>query len=239
MQVASRTVPVWTTSAPSSSDAGVQDPNRPVRDRPSGVDSFMITAQDMPEEQQKTVLAALDEQYSVKEGSTATETVGASFSEEPPTSLIAIAIAVIVIIGYVSSDTNSVRIPAILALIHDVGLTSASCAGTAWSPRPPWRLSSPSWATRSRHDRHIRPYARKHSPHEEGTYGDMVDLSIRQTMVRSINTTIALLLPLLAILIFGGPTLKDFALALTIGTVAGTYSCSSLRHPMVVLWTGA
>jgi SecD/SecF fusion protein len=68
------------------------------------------------------------------------------------------------------------------------------------------------------------------------TYGDMVDLSIRQTMIRSINTTIALLLPLLAILIFGGPTLKDFALALTIGVVSGTYSSFFVAAPLVTIW---
>ena len=68
------------------------------------------------------------------------------------------------------------------------------------------------------------------------TYGDMVDLSIRQTMIRSINTTIALLLPLLAILIFGGPTLKDFAMALTIGVVAGTYSSFFVAAPLVTIW---
>ena len=68
------------------------------------------------------------------------------------------------------------------------------------------------------------------------TYGDMVDLSISQTMVRSINTTVALLLPLLAILIFGGPTLKDFAFALTIGVVTGTYSSFFVAAPLVVIW---
>jgi SecD/SecF fusion protein len=68
------------------------------------------------------------------------------------------------------------------------------------------------------------------------TYGDMVDLSIRQTMVRSVNTTVALLLPLVAILAFGGPTLKDFAMALTIGVVAGTYSSFFVAAPLVVIW---
>ena len=68
------------------------------------------------------------------------------------------------------------------------------------------------------------------------TYGDMVDLSIRQTMIRSINTTIALLLPLLSILIFGGPTLKDFAFALTIGVLTGTYSSFFVASPLVVIW---
>ncbi|MBN1629000.1 MAG: protein translocase subunit SecDF, partial [Thermoleophilia bacterium] len=60
--------------------------------------------------------------------------------------------------------------------------------------------------------------------------------SIAQTMVRSINTTICVLLPLLAILIFGGPTLKDFALALTIGVITGTYSSFFVATPLAVLW---
>jgi SecD/SecF fusion protein len=68
------------------------------------------------------------------------------------------------------------------------------------------------------------------------SYAEMVDLSIRQTLIRSINTTVALLLPLLAILIFGGPTLKDFALALTIGVLTGTYSSFFVASPLVVLW---
>jgi SecD/SecF fusion protein len=68
------------------------------------------------------------------------------------------------------------------------------------------------------------------------TYADMADLSIAQTMVRSINTSICVLLPLLAILIFGGPTLKDFAFALTIGVITGTYSSFFVATPLAVLW---
>jgi SecD/SecF fusion protein len=68
------------------------------------------------------------------------------------------------------------------------------------------------------------------------TYAEMVDLCIRQTMVRSINTSVALLLPLVAILVFGGPTLKDFALALTIGVIAGTYSSFFVAAPLAVIW---
>jgi SecD/SecF fusion protein len=68
------------------------------------------------------------------------------------------------------------------------------------------------------------------------TYGQMADLSIAQTMVRSINTTICILLPLVAILFFGGPTLKDFAFALTIGVITGTYSSFFVATPLAVLW---
>ena len=41
---------------------------------------------------------------------------------------------------------------------------------------------------------------------------------------------------MLAILIFGGPTLKDFAFALTIGVLTGTYSSFFVASPLVVLW---
>jgi SecD/SecF fusion protein len=64
----------------------------------------------------------------------------------------------------------------------------------------------------------------------------MVDLSIRQTVVRSLNTAITMLIPLAAILLFGGPTLKDFAFALVIGVASGAYSSIFIASPLLVIW---
>jgi len=58
----------------------------------------------------------------------------------------------------------------------------------------------------------------------EESFNEVVDISINQTMTRSINTTLTTLLPLTAIFIFGGETLKYFSLALIIGFTAGVYS---------------
>lgn len=58
----------------------------------------------------------------------------------------------------------------------------------------------------------------------EESFNDVVDISVNQTLTRSINTTLTTLLPLTAIFIFGGETLKYFALALIVGFLAGVYS---------------
>ncbi len=68
------------------------------------------------------------------------------------------------------------------------------------------------------------------------TYGEMVNESVNETMVRSINTTLTTLIPITAILIFGGATLKDFAFALFIGVFLGAYSSVFLASPLLAVW---
>ena len=66
---------------------------------------------------------------------------------------------------------------------------------------------------------------------------DTVNKSIRQTLGRSVNTSVTVLLVLLALFFFGGATLKDFSLILIIGVAAGTYSSIFLAPPLLVWWT--
>jgi SecD/SecF fusion protein len=68
------------------------------------------------------------------------------------------------------------------------------------------------------------------------TYSHMVDRSIRQVLVRTVNTALSTLLPIGAILLFGGSTLKDFAFALFIGIAIGAYSSIFVASPLLVLW---
>ena len=64
----------------------------------------------------------------------------------------------------------------------------------------------------------------------------MVDLSIRQTLARSLNTALTTLLPIATILLFGGSTLKDFAFALFIGIASGAYSSIFVASPLLTYW---
>ncbi len=64
----------------------------------------------------------------------------------------------------------------------------------------------------------------------------VVDDAVNQTLARSINTTITTMLPLLCIFLFGGETLKFFALALLIGFVAGSYSSIFIASTMLAWW---
>ncbi|TET52818.1 MAG: protein translocase subunit SecF, partial [Actinobacteria bacterium] len=68
------------------------------------------------------------------------------------------------------------------------------------------------------------------------SYGSMVNRSLNQVLMRSINTSITSLLPVFAILFFGGETLKDFAFALAIGMISGVYSSLMVASPLLVFW---
>jgi preprotein translocase subunit SecF len=59
--------------------------------------------------------------------------------------------------------------------------------------------------------------------------------SIKQTMARSINTSVTVIIMLVTLFVVGPESTKDFALTLTIGMIAGTYSSIFLASPMLVL----
>ena len=64
----------------------------------------------------------------------------------------------------------------------------------------------------------------------------IVDNAVNQTLGRSINTTLTTLLPLLGIFLFGGQTLKFFALALIIGFLLGAYSSIFIASTSLAWW---
>jgi preprotein translocase subunit SecF len=63
----------------------------------------------------------------------------------------------------------------------------------------------------------------------------LINISVNQTLARSINTTLTSMLPLVAIFLFGGVTLKYFALALMVGFSAGVYS-SIFNASILLAW---
>ncbi|MGK7931582.1 MAG: protein translocase subunit SecF [Microcystaceae cyanobacterium] len=65
---------------------------------------------------------------------------------------------------------------------------------------------------------------------------EIVDISVNQTLTRSINTSLTTILPLVAIFLFGGETLKYFALALMIGFAAGAYSSIFIASSLLAWW---
>ncbi|MBT4849798.1 protein translocase subunit SecF [Candidatus Parcubacteria bacterium] len=67
-------------------------------------------------------------------------------------------------------------------------------------------------------------------------FDEIVNLSVNQTIVRSLNTSITTLFVLLAIYIFGGETIKNFVLALVLGVIIGTYSSIFIASPLLSIW---
>lgn len=64
----------------------------------------------------------------------------------------------------------------------------------------------------------------------------VINHSISQTLVRSLNTSLTVLFVLLALLLFGGESIRYFVLALFIGVITGTYSSIFVASPLLVLW---
>lgn len=65
---------------------------------------------------------------------------------------------------------------------------------------------------------------------------EIVDDAVNQTLARSINTTLTVLLTLFAIFLFGGETLHNFALALIIGFTMGAYSSIFIASTLLAWW---
>jgi preprotein translocase subunit SecF len=76
----------------------------------------------------------------------------------------------------------------------------------------------------------------KLSKQSDDGFEDLVDSSINETLVRSVNTSFTTLLALCAILWFGGETIRDFVLTLIIGIISGTYSSIFIASPLLVTW---
>lgn len=66
------------------------------------------------------------------------------------------------------------------------------------------------------------------------TFAETVGISIDETIVRSLVTSLTIIFVLLTLLFFGGSTTRDFALVLTLGMFFGTYSSIFLASPMLV-----
>jgi len=67
-------------------------------------------------------------------------------------------------------------------------------------------------------------------------FENLINMSINQSLSRTINTSLTTIIPILALYFFGGNILSDFALALFIGMIAGTYSSIFIASPLLLEW---
>ncbi len=77
---------------------------------------------------------------------------------------------------------------------------------------------------------------RENLPRSNEDFENTINTSINQTLVRSINTSLTVILALGAIILFGGESIKIFAFAMAFGIFIGTYSSVFVASPLLVLW---
>ena len=68
------------------------------------------------------------------------------------------------------------------------------------------------------------------------TFSQIVNRSMSEVLTRSLATSFSTLLPVTALMLFGGETLRDFAFALMVGIASGAYSSIFIASPVLTLW---
>lgn len=71
---------------------------------------------------------------------------------------------------------------------------------------------------------------------QKQTFGDVVWASVMQTLARSFNTSLTVIIMLAALFVYGPDATQDFSLTLIVGMIAGTYSSIFLASPLLVVW---
>jgi len=66
---------------------------------------------------------------------------------------------------------------------------------------------------------------------------EIINLSVNQSLSRTLNTSLTTFIPVIILFIFGGAVLRGFSLALLVGVIVGTYSSMYIANPILYAWT--
>ncbi len=202
-----------------------------------------------PEAQRQRVLSALSAEYGTV-NQQALQSVGATVSAESTRSaVIAVIAACVAILVYLTLAFRRAPHPvrygvcAILAMIHDVVLVLgvASILGVVIGMEVDalFLTALLTVISFSVHDTivvfdRIRENLVNRRPTE--TFDDIVNHSIVQTLPRSVNTQLTTFFTLMALILFGGESIRNLVLILLIGLVSGTYSSIFNAAQLLVVW---
>ncbi len=154
---------------------------------------------------------------------------------------IGLVIVLAAIMGYITLRFElKMAIGAIIALIHDVVITIGVYALTGREVTPETVIAVLTILGFSLYDTVVIYDKIKENLETQSLVGRLgsdgtIDLSLNQVLMRSVNTSLVVLLPILSLLLFGGETLKDFAFAMFIGTAIGVYSSIFLAAPLLAV----
>ena len=167
--------------------------------------------------------------------------VGASIGDDLKKSAIySLGIGAILIVIYITMRFEfSFAIGGILSLLHDIIIAVGFIALMGYEVDTPFIaaiLTILGYSINDTiviYDRIRENLKRRHN--KNWTLEECMDESVNQTAIRSLNTSVTTLFSVIAILVFGGASLKTFIMTLLIGILAGTYSSIFIATPIVYL----
>lgn len=155
-------------------------------------------------------------------------------------SLIAFLVSILLIIVYIAIRFEyKMGVMAIVALFHDLILVVGIYALVGREVNPNTIAALLTILGYSLYDTVVVFHRINDNMKREDircTFMTMANHSMNQVFIRTINTTLTSFIPVFAMLLFGGETLKDFAFAMAIGLIAGSYSSIAIACPLYCMW---
>ena len=211
-----------------------------------GEDSYIFKLEEITEENREKISELLPQLVGADITEKRFEQVGPSIGPELiKKTYYAVLIATITILLWVAYQFKSIKygVSAILAMLHDsfILLGMFALLGHLFQAEVDFLFITAILTTLSFsvHDTivvydRIREIRKKNG----GEIGEIANRAISETMRRSINNSLTIIFMLLALIVFGGNSIRWFSVALLLGTILGTYSSPFIAVPLLVTWEG-
>jgi preprotein translocase subunit SecF len=206
-----------------------------------------IQAEPLGLEREQAIAAALAEATGAEVSDVSLQSVGPSWGQEiTEKALRALIVFLVAITLYVTLRFEfKMALATLAALVHDILVTLGVYSLTGFEVTPATVIAILTILGYSIYDGivvfdKVDENTRLVSSTNRVTYSDMVNLSLNQTLMRSLNTSITALIPIASLLIvgsfiLGATTLQEFALALLIGLASGAYSSIFIASPLLAI----
>jgi len=226
------------------SSVGVASPTvqKVTGDKTLGPNGYQISSKNLPKGGREKVSGALQARFGIANGGKDFNytSVGPTFGQTVANSaVIAIIASLLVISIYVALRFEwKFAVPVLIALMHDLLITSGVYALTGREVTTATVAALLTILGYSLYDTIIVfDRVRENIPRmPRAAFSQIVNRSMSEVLTRSIATTSSTLMPILALLLFGGATLRDFAFALLIGVASGAYSSIFIASPVLTHW---
>jgi SecD/SecF fusion protein len=209
-----------------------------VKNKSLGANAFQIDAKELQPLQVTKVKSTLASRYGLH--SFNSNSVGPTFGNTVANSAVVAIIASLIVISlYIAIRFEwKFAVPVLIALMHDLLITSGVYALTGRTVTADTVAALLTILGYSLYDTIIVfDRVRENIPRmPRAAFSQILNRSMSEVLTRSLATTSCTLLPILALLIFGGSTLKDFAFALLIGVASGAYSSIFIASPVLMHW---
>jgi SecD/SecF fusion protein len=170
-----------------------------------------------------------------------TKNVSSSFGRQiADAAIFAIIVSLLIITIYIAARFHGIAFagPVIVAMLHDVAITVGVYSLTGREVTASTVAAVLTVLGYSIYDTIIIfDRIRENVPiMRRASFATIANVSLWETIRRSLATTFITLLPVLALLLFGGATLRDFAFALLVGITSGAYSSIFIAAPLLTIW---